>query len=107
MAIDTDALLAQLTPGEKARLLQRVAQELGDALPGIDTLPGVCGGEATIVRTRIPVWLLEQARRMGTSEAALLQAYPTLRAEDLAHAWAYVRRHVEEIDRQIRDHEAA
>jgi uncharacterized protein (DUF433 family) len=107
MAIDTEALLATMTPGEKARLLQRVAQELGDAFPGIDTLPGVCGGEATVVRTRIPVWLLEQARRVGTSEAALLQAYPTLRAEDLAHAWAYVRRHRDEIEQQIRDHEAA
>jgi uncharacterized protein (DUF433 family) len=107
MAIDTEALLAKMTPGEKAQLLQRVAQELGDAFPGIDTLPEVCGGEATIVRTRIPVWLLEQARRVGTSEAALLQAYPTLRAEDLAHAWAYVRRHRDDIERQIRDHEAA
>lgn len=58
--------------GEKARLLQRVAQDLGDAFPGIDTLPGVCGGEATIVRTRIPIWLLEQARRQGPSEAAQL-----------------------------------
>jgi uncharacterized protein (DUF433 family) len=107
MAIDTDALLSQMTPGEKARLLQRVAQELGDAFPGIDTLPGVCGGEPAIVRTRIPVWLLERARRMGTSEAALLQAYPMLHAEDLAHAWAYVRAHRDEIDRLIREHDAA
>jgi uncharacterized protein (DUF433 family) len=107
MAIDTDALLSSMTPGEKARLLQRVAQELGDAFPGIDTIPGVCGGEATIVRTRIPVWVLEQARRLGMSEAGLLEAYPTLHAEDLAHAWAYIRAHREEIDRQIREHEAA
>jgi uncharacterized protein (DUF433 family) len=107
MAIDPDALLAGMTPGEKARLLQRVVQELGDAFPGIDTTPGVCGGEATIVRTRIPVWVLEQARRLGTSEASLLQAYPSLHAEDLAHAWAYVRAHREEIEAQIREHEAA
>jgi uncharacterized protein (DUF433 family) len=106
MAIDTDALLSSMTPGEKARLLQRVAQELGDAFPGVDTIPDVCGGEATIVRTRIPVWILEQARRLGMSEAGLLEAYPTLHAEDLA-AWAYVRAHREEIDRQIREHEAA
>jgi uncharacterized protein (DUF433 family) len=105
MAIDTDAWLSQMTPGEKAQLLQRVAQELGDAFPGIDTLPGVCGGEATIVRTRIPVWLLEQALRLGATEAGLLQSYPALHAEDLAHAWAYVRAHRDEIDRQIREHE--
>ena len=107
MGTDTDAWLARLTPGEKAQLLQRVAQELGDAFPGIDTLPDVCGGEATIVRTRIPVWVLEQARRLGATDATLLTAYPTLRAEDLVHAWAYVRAHRDEIDRQIRDHEAA
>jgi uncharacterized protein (DUF433 family) len=107
VAIDTDTLLSNMTPGEKARLLQRVAQELGDAFPGVDTIPDVSGGEATIVRTRIPVWLLEQARRQGMTEATLLQAYPALRAEDLAQAWAYVRAHHDEIDRQIRDHEAA
>jgi uncharacterized protein (DUF433 family) len=104
---DTDALLARMTPGEKAQLLQRVAQELGEAFPGIDTLPGISGGEATIVRTRIPVWVLEQARRLGATDAMLLTAYPTLRAEDLVHAWAYVRAHRDEIDRQIREHEAA
>lgn len=36
-----------------------------------------------MVRTRIPFWLLEQARRLGSSEQELLEAYPTLRAEDL------------------------
>jgi uncharacterized protein (DUF433 family) len=34
----------------------------------------------------MPVWVLEQARRLGSSEAALLQSYPTLRAENLANA---------------------
>jgi uncharacterized protein (DUF433 family) len=53
------------------------------------------------------VWVLEQARRLGTSEADLLQCYPTLRAEDLANAWAYVRSHREEIDRQIHENETA
>ncbi len=51
-------------------MLQRVAQDLGDAFPGIDMLSGVCGGEATIVRTRILVWLLEQARRLADENVA-------------------------------------
>jgi uncharacterized protein (DUF433 family) len=55
--------------------------------PGIEKRPGVCGGEPRIVRTRIPVWLLEQMRRLGLSEAEMLRSYPTLRAEDLVHAW--------------------
>jgi len=53
------------------------------------------------------VWVLEQARRLGSSEAELLQCYPTLRAEELANAWAYVRSHPEEIERQIQEHEIA
>jgi uncharacterized protein (DUF433 family) len=96
-----------LTRGEKAQLLQWLARDLGDAYPGIESRPDVCGGEPCIVRTRIPVWVLEQARRLGTSEADLLKSYPTLRAEDLANAWAYVRAHREEIERQIRENEEA
>ena len=104
---EAEALLSRMTPGEKALLLQRVAQELRDAYPGVDTIDGVCGGEPIIVRTRIPVWVLDQARRLGSTEADLLHLYPGLRAEDLASAWAYVRSHRDEIDRQIRDHESA
>jgi len=96
-----------MSPGERAQLLKWLVQQLGDDFPGIDSRPGVCGGEPCIVRTRIPVWLLEQARRLGTSESALLAAYPSLRAEDLANAWAYVRSHPQEIEEQIRANEAA
>ena len=76
-------------------------------VPGIESRPDVCGGDPCIVRTRIPVWVLVQARNLGTSEADLLRAYPALRAEDLANAWAYERAHREEIERQIRENEAA
>jgi uncharacterized protein (DUF433 family) len=102
-----ERLLRELSRGEKAQLLQWVVQDLGDAHPGIESLPSVCGGSATIVRTRIPVWVLEQARRVGMSEAELLRSYPALRAEDLANAWAYVRGHRDEIDQEIVDNEAA
>jgi uncharacterized protein (DUF433 family) len=102
-----ERLLGELNRGEKAQLLQWVARDLGDAHPGIESSPAICGGAATIVRTRIPVWLLEQARRLGMSEAELLRAYPSLRAEDLANAWAYVRNHRGEIEREIEENEAA
>lgn len=104
---DAEKLLPALSRAEKAQLLQSVISDLGDAFPGIESRPGVCGGEPCIVRTRIPVWVLEQARRLGTSEADLLHSYPTLRAEDIVHAWAYVRAHRDEIDQQIRDNEEA
>ncbi len=102
-----EKLLSQMTRAEKAQLLQWVVRDLGDAFSGIESSPLVCGGEPCIVRTRIPVWLLEQARRLGTSEAELLRSYPTLGAADLANAWAYVRSHREEIERQILENEAA
>jgi len=104
---DAERLLAGLSRADKAQLLQWVVRDLGDAFPGIDASPGVCGGEPCIVRTRIPVWVLEHSRRLGVTEADLLHSYPTLRAEDLANAWAFVRLHRDEIDAQIADNEAA
>ena len=99
--------IRSLTRAEKAQILQWVVRDLGEAFPGIESKPGVCGGEPCIVRTRIPVWILEQAKRLGTSEADLLLSYPSLRAEDLSNAWAYVGAHREEMDRQIRENEEA
>ena len=102
-----ERLLPSLSAGEKAQILKWVVQDMGDAFPGIDSRPDVCDGEPCVVRTRIPVWLLEQGRRLGMTEQALLAAYPSLRAEDLVNAWAYARSHVPEIEAQIRDNEAA
>ncbi|MCW5554405.1 MAG: DUF433 domain-containing protein [Verrucomicrobiae bacterium] len=101
-----EEIFAKLTRAEKAQLLRWAASDLSDAFPGIESRPGVCGGEPCIVRTRIPVWVLEQARRLGVSEAELLNSYPTLRAEDLANAWAYARSHRDEISHQIEQNEA-
>lgn len=105
MRPEIEALLAELTQAEKAMVLQRVAREIGDAFPGIESTPGVCGGDPAIVRTRIPVWLLERWRELGKTEAELLTMYPSLRAEDLANAWAFVRAHKSEVYRQIRQNE--
>jgi uncharacterized protein (DUF433 family) len=102
---EAEKLLSTMTRAEKAQLLKWVVSDLGEAFPGIESAPGVAGGEARVVRTRIPVWVLEQARRLGASEADILRSYPTLQAEDLAQAWAYVRAHRQEIDRQIRENE--
>ena len=104
---EAERLLLEMTNSEKAQLLQLVVRDLGEAFPGIETDPTVSGGEAYIVRTRIPVWVLEQSRRLGTSEAEILRSYPSLRAADLANAWAYVRAHREEINKQIEENEAA
>ena len=100
-------LLSTLSRAEKAELLQWVARDLSNSFPGIESNPNICGGEPCIVRTRIPVWLLEQARRLGASEAELLKSYPSLTAGDLVNAWAYVNAHRVEIDQQILENEEA
>ena len=99
--------LATLSRTEKAEVVALLARDIGDAWPGIEKTPGVCGGSACIVRTRIPVWVLEGYRRLGCTEAKILDSYPTLRAADLVHAWAYVDAHRQEIDEEIRQNEAA
>jgi uncharacterized protein (DUF433 family) len=100
-------LLTNLSRAEKAQLLQWVVRDLGNSFPGIETDPAICGGEPCIRRTRIQVWLLEQSRRLGMSEAEILRNYSTLSAEDLVNAWAYVQANRQEIDAQIRENEAA
>jgi uncharacterized protein (DUF433 family) len=100
-------VLGKLSGAEKAQVLRWLVQDLGDAFPGIESRPDVWGGEACIVRTRIPVWLLENARRQGVTEQALLAAYPALRAEDLVNAWNFARSHAAEMDRQILENETA
>ena len=107
MVREVEKLLESLTRSEKAQLLQWIVRELGEAFPGIESRAGVCGGDPCIVRTRIPVWTLVQSRRLGLSEADLLNAYPTLRAEDLVNAWAYFRAHRREIEQQIDENETA
>jgi uncharacterized protein (DUF433 family) len=104
---DAEQVLSRLTRAEKAQLLQWIVRDLADAFPGIDSTPGVVGGEARIVRTRIPLWVLVQARRLGATEAELLYSYPTLRAEDLTNTRAYARAYSDEIEQQILTNEAA
>lgn len=98
---DRERMLSEMTRAEKAELLRWIVRDLGDDFPGIESRVEVMGGAPCITRTRIPVWLLEQARRLGTSEADLLRDYPTLTVQDLANAWNFVRSHRAEIDSQI------
>src|SRR5688500_5911270 len=104
---EAEQLVQRMSSSEKADLYRILAAEIDAGTLGIDIDPRVAGGEACIVRTRIPVWLLEQARRLGASDSDLLTAYPTLRSSDLDHAWLYARKHQAEIDQQISENEAA
>jgi uncharacterized protein (DUF433 family) len=109
VADDLVERVSQLPPDELEDLMTRVGRQAGTNGTTTPSLvvrtPSVCGGSARIIRTRIPVWVLDQFRRLGTPEADILKAYPSLRAIDLVAAWEYADSHVEEMDREIRENE--
>jgi uncharacterized protein (DUF433 family) len=74
----------------------------------IQKTPGVCGGDACIHKTLIPVWSLVAARHLGASDADLLRYFVTpLTPADVAAAFDYYERNREEIDEEIRLNEEA
>ena len=95
--------LLSLSPNEKAQAIQILAQSLSSIWRGVEKNPNVCGGDACIVGTRIPIWVLVNARNLGINEAQLLKDYPTLSATDLANAWVYAIVYTEEITTAIKD----
>jgi uncharacterized protein (DUF433 family) len=103
---DLESQLLALSPAEKAEALKMLTLELTHTWPGIEKTPEVVGGAACVVRTRIPVRALENYRRLGWSEARVLENYPTLRAADLVNAWAYADAHADEIEEEILANEA-
>jgi uncharacterized protein (DUF433 family) len=63
----------------------------------IQKTPGVCGGNACVRDTRIPVWTLQRFKELGRSDEQLLADFPTLLPADLTAAWEYVRHNEAEI----------
>ncbi|MBP0021074.1 MAG: DUF433 domain-containing protein [Cyanobacteria bacterium SBLK] len=97
--------LLALSPQEKARAIQILSQSLANSWNGIEKTPRVCGGRACVGKTRIPVWVLVNARRLGASEAHLLDDYPTITATDLVNAWNYAKVFSNEIEWDIYENE--
>ncbi len=95
------AILPDMSQKEIAQLVQRAARKIAADFPGIEKTPGVCGGSACIIRTRIPVWSVIEYIQMGVAQDKMLQNFPTLRAQDLTNAWAYYDANQEEIDHEI------
>ena len=73
----TPQLLALSDP-EKAQAVQILSQGTVISGRGIEKTPEICGGSARIAGTRIAIWGLVEARRIGYSEADLLTSYPSL-----------------------------
>ncbi len=93
-------LIDGLSQAEKAQAIQRLV-----VVSGIERVPGVCGGDACVVRTRIPVWVLVRARDLGSSEDDILRDYPVLSRDDLDNVWAYYALHRDDIHEQIASNE--
>lgn len=104
---DLEQQLLALSPSEKVQAIQLLAQSLSSTWQGIEKTRLVCGGEARIASTRIPIWVLVEARRIGYSDADLLTSYPTITATDLANAWVYASAHADEISKAIERNEVA
>lgn len=98
---EIESRAASLSSVDRTRLTTFLLDRL-DEVAGIDKALEVCGGEARIV-----VWMLERFRRSGFSDAELLESYPTLTSEDLRNARLYALIHPDEINRAIREDDAA
>mgnify|MGYP006275413813 CR=1 FL=1 len=104
---DLQTQLLALTLADKAEAIQILTKNLTSGSEGITKTPGVCGGDACIGNTRIPVWSLVIDRRLGMSDARILEAFPQLTAADLVNAWAYADAHLEEIEQAIKENDEA
>jgi uncharacterized protein (DUF433 family) len=103
---ELESQILALTSAEKAQVIQLLSQDVGNSGQGIEKTPKVCGGSACVVNTRIPVWILVEARQLGITEAELLQDYPHISAGDLVNTWAYAEAFPEEIEAEIRENAA-
>lgn len=104
---ELEAQIDRLSQDEKGHVFRHLARELVHEWPGIEKTPGVQGGDACIVRTRIPVWTLEAYRRLGWTDKQLLTNFPTLRPADLLYAWLYVDANPKEIEQALSEQQAA
>jgi uncharacterized protein (DUF433 family) len=94
-------LFNQLPPQFQQEAIDFVQFLLDKTRRRIQQRPGVCGGDACIRDTRIPVWLLYSLRQQGAPDSELLENYPALTQADLDAAWEYQRRNPQEIAEAI------
>ena len=78
---------------------------VGIHLSWISKKPDRCGGDACVRDSRITVWGLAAYRRLGLSDAKILQSVQGLTPADLEAAWGYAAANELEIDEAIRANE--
>lgn len=100
-----ESQLLSLSPTNKLQAIDILSRSLNQSWRGISKVPGICGGEACIEGTRVPVWVLVSYRQLGVKDSEQLYNYPTLNASDLANAWTYAAVNSDEIKNAIREND--
>jgi uncharacterized protein (DUF433 family) len=93
-----------------AAILAQVSKPATQALshPYIVHSEGVCGGRARVDGTRIPVWqIVSSIVRSGSSPEEFVEAYPHVTLAQVHDALSFYYDHREELERDLRDQEAA
>ncbi len=92
-------VIESLAPDEYALLQEKLKSH------AIQKTSGICGGNARIRNTRIPIWTLISLQHQGADTPELLRNFPSLTADDLSNARFYYTTHQEEIDFAIAYHQ--
>lgn len=99
-------IVGELNDAEKQTLLSILVHQLGGTpTDAITHTPGVVGGRARIRNTRIPVWSIVEAKKMGMTDERILNAFPALSLNDIENALQYYATHRSEIEADIADQE--
>lgn len=94
-----------LSASDKMVLIKILTEQLTNGSLGIQKTPGICGGDACIGHTRIPIWSLVNYRNLGASDAIILESFPDLTDVDLVNAWAYADAYPDEIAQAIKEND--
>lgn len=94
-----------VTPSSTTADMGASNMPFSESLSPIIKTQGVCGGDARIAGTRIPVWILELERRLGMNENQLLKRHPSINADLLREALRYADANPIEIEQQIANNE--
>ena len=92
-------VIESLTPDEYQLLQEELKSH------AIQKTIDVCGGNARIRNTCIPIWTLISLQHQGADTPELLRNFPSLTIDDLINARFYYTTHQEEIDRAISSHQ--
>ena len=103
--IGSGIMMQECSPSEGANDMSTKPSSLAAR---IHKTPEVIGGDACIGKTRIAVWMLVNARKLGMTDEEIRTRYdPPLSQADLDAAWEYYHQNREEIEQAIRENEEA